>query len=707
MNRQTENERIQQKNREATARAYKNIHAAFHDKADHDGINAVLRFLNEKKRVNPELSLSEQLTYIEEELYIKMRYVELERDWYTTSAVPMLVKTVDEHWFAVIPNTDGTCSYIDRGKKVKVTAKNAELFTDSAMYFYRGLPNKSITARDLVSFMIKCTSVKDRMIVLITSAAVVLTGMFLPWANSFIFSRVIPAGELSGTVPTAALVFSAVAVAAILKLLQSLILTNAMLRTSTYMQSGIFACLLALKPDFFKKTKSGALSKMIMEFSDISKIVSVKSISACIGMILSLLYLIQIYRYAPNLLGCVMLVTALLGAFMITEGTLYAKWLKKYSQSLSEMSGFCYELFSGIEQVKLNGAEARMMNRWSEHYLIASRNEDKPFFLKYTEVFYKLVSVFSAAAIFLFGTNMPASDYIAFAAAYGAYSAALMSIPQIIKTVSSFRSSYTLIRPMLDAECEEYGGQKKKLTTLHGEITITDLSFRYDKKAPYVINGLSAHIRPGESIGIIGASGCGKSTLLRLLLGFESPDEGSIYIDGFDLRELDLRSYRQKVGTVLQNTGLISGDIYSNITVTKPGAALEEVTSVIEMAGLSKDIAALPMGLHTPVGHENCTLSGGQRQRILIARALIHKPSILIFDEATSALDNITQAKITENMNNLDCTKIIVAHRLSTIEQCDRILVLDKGGIAEEGRFDELMNAGGILTQLTKKQITN
>ena len=156
---------------------------------------------------------------------------------------------------------------------------------------------------------------------------------------------------------------------------------------------------------------------------------------------------------------------------------------------------------------------------------------------------------------------------------------------------------------MLDAECEEYGGQKKKLITLHGEITITDLSFRYDKKAPYVINGLSAHIRPGESIGIIGASGCGKSTLLRLLLGFENADEGSIYIDGCDMRELDLRSYRQKVGTVLQNTGLISGDIYSNVTVTKPGATMEEVTAVIEMAGLSKDIAALPMGLHLSLIH--------------------------------------------------------------------------------------------------------
>ena len=228
--------------------------------------------------------------------------------------------------------------------------------------------------------------------------------------------------------------------------------------------------------------------------------------------------------------------------------------------------------------------------------------------------------------------------------------------------------------------------------------------FRYDKDTPYVLNGLSAHIRSGESVGIIGTSGCGKSTLIRLLLGFENANEGSIYIDGFDIRELDLKSYRKKIGAVLQNSGLISGDIYSNITITKLDATMDEVNEAIELAGLSDDIAALPMGVHTPVSQENCTLSGGQRQRLLIARAIISKPSILIFDEATSALDNITQTQITESVNKLKCTKIIVAHRLSTIEHCDRILVMDKGVIVQEGTFDELKSTDGLLKQFIRRQ---
>ena len=219
-----------------------------------------------------------------------------------------------------------------------------------------------------------------------------------------------------------------------------------------------------------------------------------------------------------------------------------------------------------------------------------------------------------------------------------------------------------------------------------------------------MIDRLSVQIRPGESVGIIGPSGCGKSTFIRLLLGFEKAESGTIYIDGLDIRELDLQYYRSKIGTVLQNTGLISGDIYSNITITKPNANMDEVQRAVELAGLRETIESLPMGLHTPVSQENCTLSGGERQRILIARAVLARPSILIFDEATSALDNITQANITRELNKLDCTKLIVAHRLSTIELCDRIFVMDKGGIVQAGSYEELKRTHALFQQLIKRQ---
>lgn len=700
----TEAERIRQKNCDATAHAYKNIYAALDNERDHDGINAVLKFLNEKQRVDTQLPLSEQLQYIEETLQIKTRYAELETAWWETAIVPMLVKTLDGHWKVVIPNTDGTCVWIEDGRRNRVTAKTARQFTSSAMCFYKGMKRGKVTAGDLLLFMVKAVSAKDKLAVVVISLLAVLTGMLLPWVNGFIFSYVIPAGDPSEARAAMVLVFSAVSVGAVLKLLQSLILTNAMLRTSVYVQSGIFARLLALPAGFFKEVKSGELSRMIMEFSDISKVVSARSIGACISMLLSLAYLVQIRLYAAGLFGWVLLTSTVYIGLLALEGLQNARWQRGHTKSLSRMSGFCYELFSGMEQVKLNGAEARTMRRWSHHYLDASRSEEKPILLKYAGAIHKLLTTLASACIFLFGADMQASDYIAFSAAYGAYLSALLGAGEIIRTVSLFHASYSLVKPVLEAECEETAG-KKALDSLTGEITISGLRFRYSPDSPYVINHLSTHIRPGESVGIIGTSGCGKSTLLRLLLGFEQAEEGSIYIDGFDLRELDLKGYRQKIGTVLQNGGLFTGDIYSNITVTKPDADLEEVRTVVELAGLSDDIAALPMGLHTPISQENCTLSGGQQQRILIARALLHKPSILIFDEATSALDNITQARITEGLNRLSCTKIIVAHRLSTIEDCDRILIMEKGGIAEEGTFEQLMERDSLLRSLVKRQM--
>ena len=263
----------------------------------------------------------------------------------------MLVKTTDEHWLAVIPESNGTCFCIDGGRKIKVTHKNVGRFTKNAVYFYKKLKNGKVTMRDFVSFMIKCSSKKEKITVLAASVLTVAAGMLLPWANSFIFSNVIPAGNVSGIPAAAALIISSVSVAAVMGLLEMLILTNSSLRTNTYVQSAVFSRLLSLKPEFFKHTKSGELSRLILEFSDISKIVSVRSIRACISMVLSLLYLIQIYIFAPRLFGVVIIVTVISRAMMAVAGTLNSRWAREYSKSLSKMSGFCYELFSGIEQV--------------------------------------------------------------------------------------------------------------------------------------------------------------------------------------------------------------------------------------------------------------------------------------------------------------------------------------------------------------------
>ena len=181
--------------------------------------------------------------------------------------------------------------------------------------------------------------------------------------------------------------------------------------------------------------------------------------------------------------------------------------------------------------------------------------------------------------------------------------------------------------------------------------------------------------------------------------------EGKIYYDGRDIDSLDKRELRKKFGVVLQEGGLISGSIYENITITAPSARLKRVKEVVREVGLEEDIKAMPMGLHTVLSENSGTISGGQKQRILIARAIVGKPKIIFFDEATSALDNVTQSMVVETLEKLKATKIVIAHRLSTVVNCDRILVLEHGELVEEGSYQELMDKKGRFYELAIRQI--
>ena len=215
---------------------------------------------------------------------------------------------------------------------------------------------------------------------------------------------------------------------------------------------------------------------------------------------------------------------------------------------------------------------------------------------------------------------------------------------------------------------------------------------------------LNLKIEPGDYVAIVGKSGCGKSTLMRLLLGFETPETGSVSYDGIDLKEIDPVSLRRNIGTVLQNGKLFAGDIYANITVSAPWLSVDDAWKAAEMAGAADYIREMPMGMHTRISEGSGGVSGGQKQRLMIARAIAPGPAVLLFDEATSALDNITQKIVADSLNSLSCTRIVVAHRLSTIRQCDRILALDGGRIVEDGTYEELIAADGFFADLVRRQ---
>ena len=274
--------------------------------------------------------------------------------------------------------------------------------------------------------------------------------------------------------------------------------------------------------------------------------------------------------------------------------------------------------------------------------------------------------------------------------------------PQLTKGADSINS----ISEILNEENIETDNSIVPLTDMKGGIEFKNVSYKYADGDKYILNDFNLKVEPGESIAFVGGSGAGKSTILNLLIGFDHPQDGKILVDRINMVNLDMTEYRNRIAVVPQNTILFSGTVKDNITYGLDNVSDEQVMEVLKAVGLDDLISEMPMGMHTQLGEHGGKLSGGQRQRISIARALMRNPKIIIFDEATSALDSASEKKVQIAVDNMmkKCTTFLVAHRLSTIKNADRIAVVNQGKITEIGTHDELMAKKGEFYELKKMQ---
>ena len=659
---------------------------------------------------NDMLSPEEQLTGILRSRGIMMRDIQLRGEWWKECIGPLLGYSKDGRLVALTPTKTGLgYQYRDQDGIVRKVGRRemAEALKPCAITFTKALPLRPLKVKDLVRFIWSSFSGPNTLLLVICALVVVLLGMFTPMANKLIFDTVIPTGDASGLLPITGLLIGATVSTLLLTLTRNLYIIRIRNIAEMHVQNAVMARTFLLSPTFFSKTSSGELSEKLNNVSTVASLVNETLVGVILSAVLSVIYLIQVRIYGGKLFWPAVVVIVAQSIVLLLSYRRSVTVRNNYTERAAKLSGLEYNLFAGIQKLKLTGSENRAFARWLDHYSDTARFLYNPAFK--SRLYPALTAVLGiGGTMFIFWSTLSngvsTSDYIAFSSAFGMITASLVQLNGILPTLAQIKPLLESVAPILDAvpEMEEKAPQ---VEDLFGGIEVSGVSFRYEEDGPMILDDLSLKIEPGEYVGIVGKSGCGKSTLMRLLLGFEQPLTGGIYYDNYDLAKVDKTSLRRKIGCCLQSGSLFTGDIFHNVTITAPWATREEAWEALRMASLEDDVRKMPMGLFTLVSEGGGGLSGGQKQRILIARALISKPDILFFDEATSALDNISQKAVSDNLDELMCTRVVIAHRLSTIRHCDRIIVLDKGKIAEEGTFDELMENKGLFYEMSLRQI--
>ncbi len=676
-----------------------------------DAIGEILKYYHVKAQEVPDSikDMNEVLEYLLRPYGIMRRSVSLSPGWYHDAVGAMLgTRRDDGSVVALIPCGLNGYRFFDRktGKSVRVNRKTQELIEPEAIAFYKPFPLKKMSVKDLVKYIIQQISPADVALLAIAMLAVTLVGMLTPWLNKQLFSSVLDSG--SGRVLMGVAIFmicatvSALLFGSIRTLLSSRIGTklNASVEAATMMR------ILSLPAVFFKNFSSGELSNRAQYINGLCTQMASMVLSTGLTSLFSLIYIAQIFIYAPALVAPALLVTLLTLLVTIIQMFVQIRISRQQMELASKESGMTYQLISGIQKIRLSGAERRAFARWGSHYAReAELLYDPPAFLKLASVITAAISLIGTLVMYAAAvrSGVTVAEYYAFNSAYGMVNAAFMALAGIAAGAAQIKPVLEMARPILEAE-PEVSEDKLVLTRLTGGIELNNVTFRYTDDMPPVLDDLSLKIRPGQYVAIVGNTGCGKSTLMRLMLGFETPQKGAVYYDGRDLKRIDLKSLRRRIGAVMQNGKLFTGDIFSNITISAPWLTLDDAWEAAEIAGMADDIRAMPMGMHTLISEGQGSVSGGQRQRLLIARAVAPKPRILMFDEATSALDNLTQKQVSEALDRMKCTRIVIAHRLSTIRQCDRIIVLDKGKIVEDGTYEDLIALGGAFADLVARQ---
>ena len=640
----------------------------------------------------------------------RVRLDEADRWWNGDSGAMLAFRAGDGSPVALLPGAPGRYRMFDpaTGHWIRITSERADALKDEAWQFYRPLEPEPVRPRDLLWFFGNGLGAG-----LARFAATGLVGgliMLLPAVVlGFIVNRVIPTGEF-GLLYSATAGLAAFAVLwALIYILQGMALMRLEGRVASRIEAAFWDRLLRLPLVFLHRYPSANRAMRGMAFQRLRDIIQGVVANNVLSIIFLFPALVVIFFY-DIALGSITAAFGLLS--LIVTVSIGLRQISPYERMIHashRLTGVLFQIINGISKLRIEGAEGSVYAVWARHYSEQQRAElELGAWDARLRAFGAALPLLASAALLMAVTlrglgNLSTGDFLFIYAAFMLFVTGVVRLGASFGAVAAVMPEIAQIRPFLEAVPEVSRGQNP-VEYLGGDLVFDHVSFRYDPAGPMILDDVSIHARRGEFIAIAGESGAGKSTLFQLALGLNEPSAGTIYYDGRDLRQLNVKQVRQKIGAVPQKAGLHPQDLWDNISADQENIDADTVWRAARNAFVDQEIANMPMQMLTCVGDSQSVLSGGEIQRITIARALARDPRILLLDEATNFLDNENQSKIMGQLAQLPMTRIVIAHRLSTLRQADRIYVMQSGRIVEQGNYEELTAIDGVFSELVRRQ---
>ncbi|MEV5438356.1 NHLP bacteriocin export ABC transporter permease/ATPase subunit [Streptomyces sp. NPDC052682] len=594
------------------------------------------------------------------------------------------------------------------GRETPIEKANADEFEPRAVMFYRPLPDRRLGPLRLLRFCLRGTR-GDLANLVISGLVTVAIGALVPIATGKVLGEFVPKAQTGLIVQVCLAVILSSVVAAAFMLLQNLTLLRLEGRIEATLQPAVWDRLLRLPTTFFTERSTGELASAAMGISAIRRLLAGVAPTVAQSVTVGAMNLgLLLWFSVPMALAAVGMLVVIAAVFL-GLGLWQVRWQRRLVVLTNKLNNQAFQTLRGLPKLRVAAAENYAYAAWADRFARSRELQQKVGRIKNLTTVLGAVYLPVCTLLMFMLLAGPARGSMSAAAFLTFNTSVTMVLTSVTQITGAFVSAvaalplFEEIRPVLDATPEVRSGSTRP-GPLSGAIEARRLSFRYSDDGPLVLDDVSFAVRPGEFVAIVGPSGCGKSTLLRLLIGFDRPLSGSVLYDGQDLAALDQSAVRRQCGVVLQHAQPFTGSILDVICGAEPYTP-EEAMAAAELAGLAEDIKRMPMGLHTIVSGSGA-ISGGQRQRLMIAQALIRRPRILFFDEATSALDNETQRTVIESTKALNATRIVIAHRLSTVLDADRVIVMEDGKVVQQGPPAQLLaDTGGRLHELVRRQM--